>query len=82
MKSYVYLEDARYEGRQEGLQQGRQDAILEVLEELSPVPEELQAAIRCEADMETLRKWLMLSAKAGSIDEFIEKSGIKLAATV
>ena len=45
MKSYVYLQDAKYEGMLEGKLEGRQEdraeAILELLDEIGPVPQEL-----------------------------------------
>jgi predicted transposase YdaD len=90
MKSYVYLQDAKYEGmlegklegRQEGRQEDRAEAILELLDEIGPVPQELSDAIMSECNMDVLKKWHKISAKAQSIDEFIEKSGIKIAVSV
>ena len=86
MKSYVYLQDAKYEGMLEGKLEGRQEdrteAILELLNEIGPVPQELSDAIMSECNMDVLKKWHKISAKAQSIDEFIEKSGIKIAVSV
>ena len=80
MKSYVYLQDAKYEGMLEGKLEGRQEdraeAILELLDEIGPVPQELSDAIMSECNMDVLKKWHKISAKAQGIDEFIEKSGI------
>ena len=86
MKSFTYLMDAKYEGKlegiQEGLQEGKAESIIELLEEFEPVPQELREAIMREKNMDTLSIWHRLSAKVESLDEFIEKSGIKLGVTV
>ena len=73
MKSFTYLMDAKYEGKQEG----KAESIIELLEEFEPVPQELREAIMREKNMDTLSTWHRLSAKVESLDEFIEKSGIK-----
>ena len=78
MKSFTYLMDAKYEGKQEG----KAESIIELLEEFEPVPQELREAIMHEKNMDTLSIWHRLSAKVESLDEFIEKSGIKLGVTV
>ena len=70
------------EGIQEGLQEGKAESIIELLEEFEPVPQELREAIMREKNMDTLSIWHRLSAKVESLDEFIEKSGIKLGVTV
>ena len=77
MKSFTYLMDAKYEGIQEGLQEGKAESIIELLEEFEPVPQELREAIMREKNMDTLSIWHRLSAKVESLNEFIEKSGIK-----
>ena len=90
MKSFTYLMDAKYEGKlegiqegiQEGLQEGKAESIIELLEEFEPVPQELREAIMREKNMDTLTAWHRLSAKVESLNEFIEKSGIKLGVTV
>ena len=86
MKSFTYLMDAKYEGKQEGIQEGlhegKAESIIELLEEIEPVPQELREAIMREKNMDTLTAWHRLSAKVESLNEFIEKSGIKLGVTV
>ena len=51
------------------LQRSRQN-ILDLLEDLGDVPEDIHCRICTEADEETLRKWLKLSAKAESMEDF------------
>ena len=60
------------EGRIEGLIEGRTEAILELLEETGTVPEALRKKILAEKDLELLKKWNRLAAKAATIVEFTE----------
>lgn len=66
--------EGRAEGRTEGREEGRAEAkvedILELLEESGPVPEELKARISGQKDLETLRDWHKMAARAGSVEEF------------
>ena len=43
--------------------EGKAESIIELLEELGPVPEELRKKIMKERDAETLKGWLKLAAK-------------------
>ncbi|MDO5390294.1 MAG: hypothetical protein Q4F24_04260 [Eubacteriales bacterium] len=61
------LRDERAEGRAEG----KVESILELLEELGTIPEEVQARIMNEKNLETLTQWLRLAAKADSFEEFL-----------
>ncbi len=51
-------------------QAGKAESIIELLEELGPVPEELRKKIMKERDAETLKGWLKLAAKAASVEDF------------
>ncbi|MCH5342832.1 MAG: Rpn family recombination-promoting nuclease/putative transposase [Acetatifactor sp.] len=66
-------------GMQKGMEKGRQLAktedILQLLEEIGPVPEELHQQIQAQEDPETLNKWLKFSARAETLDEFIRNIG-------
>lgn len=64
--------EGRAEGRAEGLVEGRAEAILELLEETGTVPEALREKILAEKDVELLKKWNRLAAKAATIVEFAE----------
>lgn len=61
------------EGMEKGMEKEKIESILELLEEISDVPQELEKTIRKQKDMEKLRGWLKLAAKVSSIDEFISK---------
>ena len=49
------------------------DNILEFLGELGTVPEKLRETILLESNLEVLKRWLKLSAKVKTIEEFQEK---------
>ena len=59
------------EFRQEGMQQAKQEAVLELLEDVGPIPEILEDKIREQCDMEVLKRWHKLAAKVETIDEFL-----------
>ena len=56
--------------REEGKAEGKAEDILELLEELGPVPSEVKEKICGITDLEDLRKLLKLAAKANSLEEF------------
>ena len=58
------------EGKAEGRLEGKAESVIELLEELGPVPEELRKKIMKERDAETLKGWLKLAAKAASVEDF------------
>lgn len=61
--------DSRIEG---ALWQSRQ-YILEFLEDIGPIPEDIQNQINSEENMDILKNWLKAAAKAANIDDFREK---------
>ena len=65
--------EERNAAREEGRTEGRADAVLELLASLGAVPEEVEKQIRHQKDEDVLNKWLLLAAKAASIDDFIKK---------
>ena len=67
---------SREEGRAEGKKEGKAESILNLLEDLAPIPEKLRAYIYQTTDLDLLRSWLKLAAKAESIEEFCQKAGI------
>lgn len=51
-------------------------AIIELLQECDTVPDWLEERIMEEHSMETLSNWLKISAKADSMDDFLERADI------
>lgn len=59
----------------EGKAEGKAESIIELLENHGPVPENLVKKIIGEKDLVTLSKWLKISARCSSIDEFAKLIG-------
>lgn len=74
MSIFEYNEEAHMKCvRQEGYMEGKAEAILELLEELGDVPEELRARVFNERDLQQLKRWLKLVAKAESLEQFAKE---------
>ena len=57
-------------GLEQGLICGKQESILELLQELGPISETLEQRIKGETDKEILKAWHKLASKADSIQAF------------
>ena len=64
------LQDQRREGRSEGRVSGKSEAVLELLQDIGPVPKELRERIASETDLKKLTAWLKAAAKAESVEAF------------
>lgn len=64
------FKDGFKDGFEDGIKNGRATAIFDLLEELTPVPDELRKVIFSENDPDILKKWLSLAAKAESVEQF------------
>lgn len=58
------------EEREEGKAEGKAEDILDLLEELGPVPEVLRERIFAQKDLDVLKKWHKLAARAKTLEEF------------
>ena len=67
------IEVQREEAMEEGIIKGKIEDIIDLLTELGPIPEELSTKINKEKNLDTLKKWFRLAAKADSIEEFISQ---------
>ena len=80
MTKSLYDPEVEKKGIEKGIERGREagkaEAVLELLEETGPVPEQLSASILSQTDMKTLTKWLRLAAKAESAEAFREAAGL------
>lgn len=66
----LMLQDERREGRAEGKAEGKAEEVISFLEDLGSVSEELKSRIMEEQNLDTLKHWLKLSARAASIEQF------------
>ena len=65
--------EGKAEGKAEGKTEGKALSILELLEDLGPVPELLREQILSQKDEAQLSRLLKLAARAGSVEEFMGK---------
>lgn len=61
------------EGKIEGHREGKISGIIELLAELSPIPDEVSLRIQSEKDLAVLSGWLKLAAKSDSLEEFVRR---------
>lgn len=65
------------EGKEEGIEQGKKEVLidqtLDFLNDLGSVPEDLKERISGEKNLDVLKRWVKLSARASSVNEFREK---------
>lgn len=70
-----WVNDAKAEGmalgKTKGIALGRAEAIIELLEEYGEVPDALKKQLFGQNDIHILKKWLKLSARANSTEEFV-----------
>ncbi|MBD5544491.1 MAG: hypothetical protein HDR01_09690, partial [Lachnospiraceae bacterium] len=53
-----------------GCEKAKQEAVLELLEEYGAIPERIREAVLTQKDMEVLKRWHKLAARAGSMEQF------------
>lgn len=63
------------EGHARGLVESSRRSIFDLLEEHSPIPDDIRARIYAEENMDILRKWLKAAAHATDIADFRDKIG-------
>jgi len=64
------------QGKAEGRVEDRAEAVIELLEDLGELSDSLKACIMEQNDLELLRKWLKIAARAESIEEFERAVGL------
>lgn len=64
--------EGKVKGKMEGKAEGRAESIVEILEEYGTVPSEIKQKILAEQEIKQLKKWLKLSIKVKSVEEFTE----------
>ena len=64
------------QGKAEGRVEDRAEAVIELLEDLGELSDSLKTCIMEQNDLELLRKWLKVAARAESIEEFERAVGL------
>lgn len=62
--------------RQEGKAEGKAEAIIDLLMELGPVPNNLREAVMLQTDLVILKDWLKMAAKVDSVETFQKEIGL------
>lgn len=66
------------EGKAEGKTEGQALSVLDLLEDIGPVPSSLRKTIMAQKDGETLSRWLKAAAKANSLEQFQQEMTVPL----
>lgn len=64
------LEDAKEEGREEGIMSARREDILDNLREITTLNDGIVKIINEQNDIDILKKWVKISARASSFEDF------------
>lgn len=67
---YFAKKDGRTEGRAEGRTEGHAESVIELLEDIAPVPEEIRNTIMFQTDPNIIRIWLKSAAKAENLEDW------------
>lgn len=65
------------EGKMEGRIEGKAEDVMSFLEDYGEIPKWLEVKIREEHDVEKLKEWLKISARAGSMEEFLKITNLR-----
>jgi hypothetical protein len=77
VKESAVVNEWKAEARAEGKAEGKAEAVCDLLEErFGALPEEVRAKIRANRAGEVLRRWLLLAARADTLEQFRQEAGI------
>ena len=71
------VQETRRISREEGKAEGARELILEFLGELGTVSDKLKSRIIAEQDLEVLKTWAKLAAKAESLEQFCVQANLQ-----
>ena len=69
---FMLFQEMLRDERAEGKAEGKAEDVIELLEEVGIVSDEVREKIMAEKNLETLKAWHKIAAKAESIDEFLK----------
>ena len=69
---YMTWEEKIFYERLDAKDEGKIESILELLEDFGTVPEEIVDRLKNETDLDKIKAWNKLAARADSIQEFVE----------
>ncbi len=65
-----WLRDREAASNEKVKQKAKQEAVFELLEEYGAIPEHVREVVLAQCDLEVLKRWHKLAARAGSIEQF------------
>lgn len=65
-----WLKDREAASSEKVKQEAKQEAVFELLEEYGAIPEHVREAVLAQCDLEVLKRWHKLAARADSIEQF------------
>jgi hypothetical protein len=63
-------------GEERGILKTKREVVLELLDDIGIISEDIKALVQKETDLELLKKWHKLAARAQSIEDFRNKIGL------
>ena len=76
LTDYDFEEHMKME-REENYAYGKAEAVCDILEDICVLPDRWRKRIIAEDNPDTLKTWLKIARRAGNLDEFLEKSGLR-----
>lgn len=76
MSIFEYNEEEMKKIRADEYSVGKAENVLDLLEDVGEIPAGLHERILSETDLVLLKKWLKLAAKARTVREFMDQSGL------
>ena len=70
------VQETRRISREEGKIEGKIESILELLNDIGPIPDSLKNEIKSIKELDALKNLLKLAAKSNSIEEFQTKANL------
>ena len=65
------------EAREKAILAATAECVFDLLEEYGPLSDELRNVILGQQELQTLKNWQKLAARAGSVEEFVQRAGLQ-----
>ena len=65
------------EAREKAILTATAECVFDLLEEYGPLSDELRNVILGQQELQTLKNWQKLAARAGSVEEFVQRAGLQ-----
>lgn len=73
---YMLFERLLEDERKAGWIEGKAESVIEILRTIGDIPEDLRHRINDEKNLDVLQSWLLLAAKAQSVEQFMKEAQI------